>query len=355
MKPLDLERLQPEQVRLLNTLFRYNSGVAFLMAGREFLFHFAPALSSFRSALRLDLELADIGAAGLELDSSAPLTALASFLDLTDVVALPGPVLSAAVEAFCEDVFNALALAGVDGQVNGVHFGKGKPLPECSCLFFTLQERDKGLLTHGRLWLPWKAVERAARAMEALPLASPRDVRAVPLPLVLEVGWMRLPLELFRDLETGDVLLPDVLVDVWAVEAGEQVRGAVRLGERLRLAVLFSNASITIERQLREDMDDLWNEEPNEYEEDVEEQRQQAGKEAVAPPGQVEVSLVFEAGRMALTVDELASIQPGQVLELSAPLDRGVVLRANGTCIGRGSLVDVGGQLGVQVLELGDE
>jgi type III secretion protein Q len=54
-----------------------------------------------------------------------------------------------------------------------------------------------------------------------------------------------------------------------------------------------------------------------------------------------------------MTMAELEGLQPGEVLELDRPLEEAVTIRANGTAVGSGRLVDVDGRLGVQVVQLG--
>jgi type III secretion protein Q len=67
----------------------------------------------------------------------------------------------------------------------------------------------------------------------------------------------------------------------------------------------------------------------------------------------VAVTLDFEVGTLSVPLGELAAIKPGYVFELAARLeDARVVIRANGTLVGRGELVAVGDTLGVQLLSI---
>lgn len=66
----------------------------------------------------------------------------------------------------------------------------------------------------------------------------------------------------------------------------------------------------------------------------------------------LEVALRFEIGELTLSLGELRSLRPGQVLDLAQPLNRCPVrLLAHGNLLGHGHLVAVGERLGVRVAE----
>ena len=67
----------------------------------------------------------------------------------------------------------------------------------------------------------------------------------------------------------------------------------------------------------------------------------------------VPVTLDFEVGSLAMPLGELAALKPGYVFELPARLEESrVIVKANGTPIGRGELVMVADTLGVQLLSI---
>ncbi len=55
-----------------------------------------------------------------------------------------------------------------------------------------------------------------------------------------------------------------------------------------------------------------------------------------------------------MTLSEIRLLQPGQVLDLGKPLASAVNIRANGTLIGLGELVEIDGRLGVSVAMLAE-
>jgi flagellar motor switch protein FliN/FliY len=67
----------------------------------------------------------------------------------------------------------------------------------------------------------------------------------------------------------------------------------------------------------------------------------------------VQISVSVEVGRIPLTVREVLSLAPGQVIELQRSASEPVEVHANGRCIGRGEIVVVGEQFGVRITELG--
>ena len=64
------------------------------------------------------------------------------------------------------------------------------------------------------------------------------------------------------------------------------------------------------------------------------------------------VRLVFELGRVELSLGELQRLAPGALVPLARPLDEPVDIIANGRRLGRGTLVQIGESLGVRIVSL---
>ena len=64
------------------------------------------------------------------------------------------------------------------------------------------------------------------------------------------------------------------------------------------------------------------------------------------------VKLVFELGRVDLSLREIRQLAPGAVVALARPLEESVDVVANGRRIGRGNLIQVGDSLGVRLARL---
>lgn len=66
------------------------------------------------------------------------------------------------------------------------------------------------------------------------------------------------------------------------------------------------------------------------------------------------VRLMFELGRVELSLGEIRRLAPGAVVPLARPRDEALDIVANGRRIGRGSIVAIGDSLGVRVTRLFD-
>ena len=64
------------------------------------------------------------------------------------------------------------------------------------------------------------------------------------------------------------------------------------------------------------------------------------------------VRLVFELGRVELSLGELQRLAPGALVPLARPLDEPLDIMANGRRLGRGALVQIGESLAVRIVSL---
>jgi type III secretion protein Q len=67
---------------------------------------------------------------------------------------------------------------------------------------------------------------------------------------------------------------------------------------------------------------------------------------------QVPVQVVFQAGRLEMSLSEVDRLTPGTILPLDRPVDEALDIVVNGKRIGRGGLVKVGDALAVRVTRL---
>ena len=71
-------------------------------------------------------------------------------------------------------------------------------------------------------------------------------------------------------------------------------------------------------------------------------------------PKKVPVSLTIEVARLKMNLDKLLKLKPGNVLELGVQPEIGVNLVANGKCVGKGELLQIGDVIGVKITKLGE-
>ncbi len=68
----------------------------------------------------------------------------------------------------------------------------------------------------------------------------------------------------------------------------------------------------------------------------------------------LEVPVIVQIADRVMTVDEVTSIAPGAIIELSKPADADLEIRVNNKVIGTGTAVKVGENYGIKVSYVGD-
>ncbi|MGC3029869.1 YscQ/HrcQ family type III secretion apparatus protein [Burkholderia sp. DN3021] len=165
----------------------------------------------------------------------------------------------------------------------------------------------------GPVWL-----ERLPEAKAAA--TPPLSGLSWSLRFVIGDSWVRLAL--LDRVGRGDVLLIRKLAQ------------EVRCHDRTLGFYQIVGEDIAMEWQEQQDMEDMQDE-----------------TTAVQEMGQLPVRLEFVLYRDRLTLGALQDMCRGQLLPLSVDAERQVEVRANGALIGRGELVQLDGQLGVEVTE----
>jgi flagellar motor switch protein FliN/FliY len=69
--------------------------------------------------------------------------------------------------------------------------------------------------------------------------------------------------------------------------------------------------------------------------------------------GQLPLTVVVELAELAMSVEKLSSLQPGNLLDLNIRPESGVSLVVSGKVIGRGELLRIGDSVGVRITEIG--
>lgn len=80
---------------------------------------------------------------------------------------------------------------------------------------------------------------------------------------------------------------------------------------------------------------------------------EQARSEEVVSPKKVPIHLSVEVAHLKMNLDKLLKLKPGNTLELNVKPEQGVSLVANGKCMAKGDLVQIGDVIGVKITKIG--
>lgn len=176
-----------------------------------------------------------------------------------------------------------------------------------------------------RLELDLRGLEIVTRGFERLPTA-PAGLAELPLPLSAEAGRTRLTPAELAAAAPGDLLL---------LEEAPVARGRLDLvlGGVIAMACELEGSSLVFSGETR--------------------RRMAEGTVAAAERlDEVPLELVFELGRMSLSLGELRTLAPGHVFALGRDLRHPVDVMLGGRKIGEGELVQVGERVGVRLRSL---
>lgn len=193
--------------------------------------------------------------------------------------------------------------------------------------------------------------ERLAALPAGLPAQAPAWMECLPVPIAVRIGTTRLALGEMHGIEPGDI----VGIDDWHSQGsalvvrcttGRHGPGWTALAEGRRLLVQAGADST--------DSTDVSNGAHMEEQDPARQAQPIPHPDAAQPPlsrlDQLEVTLRFEVGDVAVPLAELRAVAPGYVFELPQPLKQSEVrIVANGNRIGTGTLIAVGNRLGVRI------
>lgn len=170
------------------------------------------------------------------------------------------------------------------------------------------------------------------RKIEGLSLAVAND-SAFTAPLIIHAGQTRMRRQDLESLAVTDVILVEqsALEDAKAIVkvAGTSIAYFVEVGQySLTTLERLNGAADKINQPTEQDMSEL------------------------EETGDIEVDVVFEIGRLDISLEELATLGPGHVFTLGRPLDIAVTIRANNARIGTGDIVFVDDRVGIQISKL---
>lgn len=199
---------------------------------------------------------------------------------------------------------------------------------------------------HLRLWWSEDALLRAPLA----PLATPSlDLEMARVDGAITIAEGRLAAdELARGLRVGDVLVVDApWIDRPTPGGPLTGRAELRFGPASYVGVLDAEVFTITERRVS-----------HAGVAHVEDPMTETAKPPEARPADVRaaslpVTVSIELARVTMTIAELASLTPGQVIRTGALLGERVRVRVGDRVVADGELVDVEGELGVRIVDAG--
>lgn len=199
----------------------------------------------------------------------------------------------------------------------------------------------------------------------------------ISLALDVEAGRLQMKLEEIQQLQVGEIVLLDTVF--YAADGSKSTVFLTYKGKPVFRAK-YADGSFTIVKmplihetflpqgEMRvESIDDLKDEEFKEMEEPFlpEEEEKEPSEEEIKKTaissGLVQESLDIASipltisvllGKVQMSVKEISSLEPGNMIDLGFEVEDQVMLVANGICFARGTLVMIGDHVGVQLKEI---
>jgi flagellar motor switch protein FliM len=166
----------------------------------------------------------------------------------------------------------------------------------------------------------------------------------------VNLGETHLPADQIALLEPGDILLVDK--SRIKLENGSPIGKAEIHGDVLRRGVIGVSLVFAEDEICKLNVESLYQEglkAMTDATKKEEESQSEAGEGVLAS---VEIPIVIEFARLKYTLDEMAGIREGQIIELKKSQPDLVDLSVDGKVIASGKLVDIEGKLGVRILKI---
>lgn len=219
----------------------------------------------------------------------------------------------------------------------------------------------------------WARIVIGAATLQALPPTLPlpqalRSLGGVELVATVDIGRTFASLAELASLKAGDVLLVD---EAWALESPPAaplqaaLKAAALLGARLKVGVLGASRTVWWCRNETDGLRLLAVDAtvPSSFKPQSRAKEKSAmhtenlspvdWRQAVDQLGDAPLEVAIEVARLALPLEELAALRPGQVLRLGRGVDSQVTLRVGQRTVASGELVDVDGEIGVRLQRIG--
>jgi type III secretion protein Q len=337
---LALPAVSRAEVEALNAFYRRRPPLAFQVAGRS-----ATVTASWPPAsdddvsgrYRVDITVDD--APGKLILSRSLITALIDGLDPDQRLDRLDPYqLAILLELAVADALSALE--GTLGSLVTIDSVRAAADDAGGASSFSFTIAIDGLRSSsGELRLQPGQTIRLSRLLDRYGAASMPEVE-LPVPVRMRVAATTCSVGEIATLLPGDVVMADDCV--------RKARAAVAVvAEHLVAPVDITASGARMAAPLTRGQGSLW-----EWSMENGAERPQADALQKTDLDDIPVRLMFELGRVVLSLAEIRQLAPGALIPMPRPADESVEISANGRRIGRGSLVRIGDNLGVRITRL---
>ncbi len=341
---LALPVISPAEVAAINAFYRRRPAVAFPLAGYKATITASWPPGDVSGRYRLDLTID--GASGALILSSSLINGLIAGLDPDQGLDDLDPRQRALLLEFAvaEELSALEASIGSRLSIDAVRAAGDDESGPASLAFNIAIDG----LAHcaAELRLPPRQAVRFAQCLDrgAPPLRAGGSVEqaaiGVPVAVCLRVAATTCSVAEIATLMPGDIVMAD--------HSRRQSRTAVAVfAEHLAAPVELTAAGVQIAARPVRIVGSSW-----EWSMENGAGRPQADLMQKTDLDDIPVKLLFELGRVELSLAEIRKLAPGGVIAMPRALDESVDIVANGRRIGRGSLVQIGSNLGVRITRL---
>jgi type III secretion protein Q len=337
--PLALSTISRAEAESINAFHRRRPALAFKVAGRAATMtaKWPPAPDDGCGRCRLDITVD--GTPGTLILSRSVIKAIVAGLDPHQPFDhLESLDLALLLELALADALPALeASLGARLAINAVRTADER---EGGGAFLAFDIAIDGIGTSaGELLLQNRHAVGLARLLDSV-AASFVPAVELPVPISLRVAATTCSIGEIATLSAGDIVMADRCCRQW--------RTAVAVvAEHLAAAVTLTATGAQIAAPLERIHGSSW-----EWSMENGANRSQNDVMQTFDLDDIPVKLLFELGRIELSLAEIRQLAPGALIAMPHPLEEGVDISANGRSIGRGSLVQIGGNLGVRITRL---
>lgn len=326
-------------IEAINIFYRSRPPLAFRLAGRAAVITASWPAAMDDMAGRCKIGITVDGQPGALIVSNLLVRALIGELDPDQVIDdLNHRHLALILELVLADALSTLeAKLGLQLAIDSVGTA-GEPMSGAVSLAFRISVDRLGT-SAGELLLPPRPAARLAHFVDR---GANGTVSAVelPVPACVRVAAATCSVGEMATLSPGDVVMAD--------HCCRPAKTAVAvLAEHLAVPVQLTAAGAQLTDSPQRAQGSLW-----EWSMENGGGKSQADVLEQTDLNDIPVKLLFELGRIELSLAEVRQLAAGAVIPLSRPLEESVDISANGRRIGRGSLVRIGDNLGVRITKL---